>query len=69
MENITEVIHVTKKGKMVDTLEGFHIYKETKAGNQTNDRLTVKENAIFETIIQEDPYRVRAPPPQPNSQK
>jgi len=35
---------------MMYTLEGFHIYKETKAGNQINDRLTVRENEIFETI-------------------
>jgi len=55
MEDIMEVVHVTKKGKMVGTIEGFHIYKETKAGNQINDRLTVRENAIFETIKQEDP--------------
>ena len=38
---------------MMNTLEGFHIYKETKAGNQINDRLTVKQNAIFETVIHE----------------
>ena len=67
MEDVMEVVHITKKGKMMDTLEGFHIYKETKAGNQINDRLTVRENAIFETIIQEDPYRGHAAPPQPNS--
>jgi len=46
-----EVVHVTKKRKMLDTLEGFHIYKETKAGNQSNDRITVRENAIFETMV------------------
>jgi len=26
MEDIMEVVHVTKKGKMMDTLEGFHTY-------------------------------------------
>ena len=67
MEDIMEVVHVTKKGNMMDTLEGIHIYKETKTGNQINDRLTVRENAIFETIIQEDSCRGRAAPPQPNS--
>jgi hypothetical protein len=51
----------------MDTIEGFHIYKETKANNQINDRLTVRENAIFETIIQEDPYRGHATPPLPNN--
>jgi hypothetical protein len=66
MEDIMEVVHVTKKGKMMDILEDFHIYKETKAGNQINERLTVRENAIFETIKQEDPYRRRAASSQPN---
>jgi hypothetical protein len=62
MEGIMEVVHVTKKGKLMNTLEGFHIYKETKANNQINDRLTVRENAVFETIIQEDSYRGHATP-------
>jgi hypothetical protein len=52
---------------MMATLEGFHIYRETKVDNQINNRLTVRENAVFETIVQEDPYRGRAAPPQPNS--
>jgi len=67
MEDIMEVIHVKKKGKMLDTLEGFHIYKETKASNQINDKLTVRENTVFETIVQEDSYRRSTAPPQPNS--
>ena len=58
---------LTKKGKMMDTVEGFHIYKEMKASNQINDRLTVGQNAIFETTVQEDPYRGRAAPPIPNN--
>jgi len=48
MEDIMEVIHVKKKGKMLDTLGGFHIHKETKASNLINDKITVRENAIFE---------------------
>jgi len=67
MEDIMEVIHVKKKGKMLDTLGGFHIHKETKASNLINDKITVRENAIFETIVQEDPYRGSTAPPQPNS--
>ena len=42
---------------MMATLEGFRIYKDAIAGNQISDRLTVRENAVFETVIQEDPYR------------
>jgi len=67
MEDIMEIVHITQKGKMMDTLESFHIYKETKAGNQINDRMTVKENTIFETVIHQDPYRRHAAPQPPNS--
>ena len=62
-----EIVHVLKKGKMMDTLECFHVYKETKAGNQINDRLMAKENAIFKTIIQDDPYKGRSAPSQLSS--
>jgi len=33
MNEIMEVIHVKKKGKMLDTSEKFYIYKETKLGS------------------------------------
>jgi len=57
MENIMDIIHITNKGKMMDTLERFYIYKETKSNNQINNKLTVKVNAIFETVVHKDPYR------------
>jgi len=52
-----KIIHVTKKGRMLNTLESFHIYKETKAENQINDKLTTRENAIFEAILKHNPQR------------
>jgi hypothetical protein len=67
MEDIMDVIHISRKGRMMNALESFHIYKETKNNNQINDKLTVRENAIFETTVQEDPYRGHATPPQRNS--
>jgi hypothetical protein len=57
MENIMHIMHVTNKGKMMDTLEKFYIYREKEANNQINDKLTVQNKAIFETIVYEDPYR------------
>jgi hypothetical protein len=42
---------------MMDTLEKFYIYRETEANNQINDKLTVQNNAVFKTIVCEDPYR------------
>jgi hypothetical protein len=44
---------------MMDTLERFYIFRETKCNNQINDKLTVKANKIFDTIVHEDPYRGR----------
>jgi hypothetical protein len=35
----------------------FYIFRETKLSNQINDKVTVKPNIIFETIVHEDPHR------------
>jgi len=52
-----DVIHITSKGKILDTMEKFYIYKETRINNQINDKCTVKPNVIFETLILEDTDR------------
>ena len=57
MEDILDVVHITNKGKMMDTLERFYFFKETKNIKQINDNLTLKTNVIFETVFREDPYR------------
>jgi len=45
------VTHTTSKGKMLDTMEKFYIYKATRINNQINGKCTVKSNVIFETLI------------------
>ena len=40
---------------MMNTLESYYIYKETKFNNQMKDKLTVKPNAIFEILIHQAP--------------
>jgi len=55
IDEIMNIIHYERKGKMLDTLEKFYIYRETKNGNQMNDRLTVPSNPIFETIVKHSP--------------
>jgi len=57
IENIMDVIHTTSKGKMLHTMEIFHIYKVTQMNNQINDKCTVKPNVIFETLILADADR------------
>jgi len=57
MKEIMNVIHFARKGKILATLEKFHIYRKTKNGNQINDKLTVKSKPIFETIVQHSIHR------------
>jgi len=42
------------KGRYMDTIEKYYIYKETQKNNQINDRNTVKPNAIFDIITSHD---------------
>jgi len=50
MEDIMEILHVTKKGGIMNTLEKFHIYNEIELDNQINDKCMIKSNVIFDTI-------------------
>jgi hypothetical protein len=58
-DNIMDIIHIANKGRMLDTLEKFYIYRETQLGNQINDKLTVQANPTFEAIVQNNPQRVQ----------
>jgi len=55
MEDIMETVQITNKGQMMDILETFYIFRETKTNNQINDRMTVKSNLIFDTVVRNDP--------------
>jgi len=55
IDETMNIIYYERKGKMLDTLEKFYIYRETKNGNQINDRITVRSNPIFETIVKHSP--------------
>ena len=41
MNEIMEVVYIAKKGRMLDTVEKFYIYRETKRDNQINAKLTI----------------------------
>jgi len=60
IKEIMKILYTTYKGRFMDTVERFHIYKETQANNQINDRNTVKPNAIFDVISSHS--HPRAPP-------
>ena len=51
MEDSMEILHIKKKGSMINTLERFYIYNVTKIDNQINDKGTAKQNILFDTII------------------
>jgi hypothetical protein len=57
-----QILYTTSKGRLMDTIEKFHIYKETQQNNQINDRDTVKYNAIFDTIVRQTTYRAPTNP-------
>jgi hypothetical protein len=50
MLDIMEILHVTKKGGIMNTLGKFHIYNEIKLDSQINDKCMIKSNVIFDTI-------------------
>jgi hypothetical protein len=52
MKNTMEVLHVMRKGKMMDTLVKFYIYYETKLRRKISDKNTVTQNILFDTVIQ-----------------
>jgi hypothetical protein len=52
-----DTLHITTKGRMMNTMEKFHVYIETLKNNQINDKYTVRPNIIFHTIAQHNPDR------------
>jgi ferritin-like metal-binding protein YciE len=58
IENITDIIHTTIKGRLLDTIERlFYIYNETRRNNQIKDKCAAKPNVMFDTVILEDTDR------------
>jgi hypothetical protein len=59
MENIMDTIPTTNKGKMLNTMEKFYIYKEARINNQINGKCTVQTNTLFDTLNLKDTERAR----------
>jgi hypothetical protein len=51
MEKTMKILHIEKKGKMLDTSEIFHIYEISKQNIQLNDNFTETYNPIYDLII------------------
>jgi hypothetical protein len=52
-----ETLHITSKGKKMETMEKYYISRETKLNNQINDKLTLKQNRIFDPTVRYDHHR------------
>jgi hypothetical protein len=46
-----DILQIAKKGKYINKLEKFYIYKTTKQNLQLNDTYTDIHNPIFDTLI------------------
>jgi hypothetical protein len=52
IHNTMEILQFQKKGTYFNTIERFHIYKETIHNNHLNDEYTTTANKIFDTVLQ-----------------
>jgi hypothetical protein len=63
VEDSMSILYVSNKGRMLNTLERFHIYKEIKNQNQINDRHTISPNAIFDVLLSPTDSNLNRPVP------
>ena len=61
MEDIKEILQITRKNRMMNTFERFYIYNEKMLDNQINNKCIVKPNAIVEAINQNNTSREHSP--------
>jgi len=54
-----EILHTTNKGRSMDNVEKYRIYKETKICNQINDKNREKRNKIYDVVIDGETDRTR----------
>jgi hypothetical protein len=55
MEDFMDVIFTTHKGKHLDAVEKYHIYRKMEKSMQNNDRSMFAKNKILDIIVQRDP--------------
>jgi hypothetical protein len=50
IQDTMDILQVTQKGRLMDTIEKYYIYKANREGITLNDTHTNNKNPIFETI-------------------
>jgi hypothetical protein len=51
IKDTMDIMHTTSKGHLLNVIEKFYIYRETKINKQMNDRNTVTSNILFDTLL------------------
>jgi hypothetical protein len=51
MDAVMEPICFMPKGRLMNTVEKFHIHQETKRNTQINDKNTLQPNAFYEDLV------------------
>jgi hypothetical protein len=51
IEHCMSIIKIQNKGKFLNTLEKFYIYKEQKSGNLLNENSMETFNPIYELLL------------------
>jgi len=51
IDDIMEILHITTKGRSMDSIEKYYVYKEIKNCNQIIDKNIVKPNKIYDVLI------------------
>jgi hypothetical protein len=51
MEKAMKILHIEKKGQMLDTYERFHIYEISKQNIQLNDNFAKTYSPIYDVIM------------------
>jgi hypothetical protein len=51
IENCMSIVQIQNKGKLLNTMEKFYIYKEQKTGNLLNENSLELYNPIYELLL------------------
>jgi hypothetical protein len=65
MNTVMEPLYYIAKGRLMNTVEKYFIYLETKHDNHINDRHTIQPNAIIESLLHINSNRGHSPPNTP----
>jgi hypothetical protein len=50
IQDAMDILQITQKGRLMDTIETYYIYKANREGITLNDTHTNNKNPIFETL-------------------